>query len=410
MSTPAPSAPPAAARPGRPGRRVRVRCLPLAGRENPYQHLMMEGLGADPRLDVAHGADGRWFAATRTALRDRPDFIHYDWNYGYFLRRHGWLTLLNAALFLADAWVARRLLGARIAWTMHNLTPHDFAPSRLERATQRAFARGCAWVRLFSPLSVARAAEYLRLPPARFRTLPMGSYEAVYPDTVTDADARAALGIGADERVVLYFGALRPYKGVEELIDAFRAAAAPHWRLVVAGSPRGEAYVASLHERAAGDPRIAVHARSVPEAEVQTFFRAADVVALPFRNIENSSSVVLAMGFGRPVVAPALGVLPERLAQQAELLYAPGELAGAIARAGATADARLRELGELNREAIRRDPWESFSAFFVDDAAPRVESGDSRRGTELPMSHGAAEETEEQRRGSVPPPLLRRSM
>ncbi len=348
-------------------RRTKICCLPIAGMENPYQFLMMEGLRKDEHVEVLHGAPGKLFAALRTCLKYRPDYLHYDWNYSYFLRRHALWTWINSPLFLLELLIVKHIFGCRIMWTMHNIRSHDRPPSRLERLVQQVFARMCDWIRVFSESSSKRAAEYLKIDPGKFKVVPEGSYVGYYPDFCSMQEARDKLKIGLGEFVLVYFGAIRPYKGIEELIETFKRMPHEKWRLIIAGPPRSKQYADEIESRAKADTRIATFMDLIPKDEVQYFFKACDVVVFPFREIENSGSVILAMGFAKPVVAPALGILPERLRQQLTLVYRPGHLYEALERLKGMDRETLGEIGRQNLEEVERYRWEDFAELFVGD-------------------------------------------
>jgi glycosyltransferase involved in cell wall biosynthesis len=100
------------------------------------------------------------------------------------------------------------------------------------------------------------------------------------------------------------------------------------------------------------DPRILVHAAHFfPNEEFQLYLNAADVAVFPFLEIMTSGSVIMALSFGRPVVAPAKGCLPELLDEELGIVYAPGQ-AGAL---GLAMEAiRERDLAACGRAAFRR--------------------------------------------------------
>jgi glycosyltransferase involved in cell wall biosynthesis len=114
---------------------------------------------------------------------------------------------------------------------------------------------------------------------------------------------------------VLSLGRLQPYKGLEELIAAFPQVAGPGDVLLLAGRAVDSDYARVLERLATATARpgigILVRDTLVPEDELQLYFNASDVVALPFRQVLNSGSLLLAMSFGCPVVAPRLGSIPE---------------------------------------------------------------------------------------------------
>jgi len=81
---------------------VKIACLPVAGTENPYQYLMIEGLNNDKRLKAFNGSGGKIFSAVRTCLKHKPEFIHYDWIERYFVRNPNWLTFFHGPIFVLE--------------------------------------------------------------------------------------------------------------------------------------------------------------------------------------------------------------------------------------------------------------------------------------------------------------------
>lgn len=329
--------------------RKSIACLPRAGDANPYQRLMMTGLAEGGGFEVAFGAAGKVMPLLRTQLGARPDVIHLDWIHGYLYRRRAWMTAVQHVLFFADVLLAR-LLGARLAWTLHNVRPHG----RQEVGTARKwFAQRCLLIRVFSAEGVREVSELFGLPPARIQHVPEGSYASVYPPALPPQPP-------ADVRVMAYVGNLRPYKGVRELIEAFAATAAPEWRLRIYGSAFDADYARACADAAAQDQRVTIEEGFVPVERLPALYAAADVVCLPFLKVDNSGSALMAMGYERAVVAPAMGALRERLAGQAQLLYPAGELPAALARAMSMSREALRAIGRDNARALERHTWRDY--------------------------------------------------
>jgi glycosyltransferase involved in cell wall biosynthesis len=175
----------------------------------------------------------------------------------------------------------------------------------------------------------------------KFVVVPHASYIGLYEDVVDRASARAWLGLGDSEIVFLFFGNVRPYKGVFELIETFGAITQPLARLLVVGQPLDEAVARELAAAEESDTRIRVTAEFVDANDVQRFFRASDYVVLPFRDVLTSGSLLLAMSFGRAVIAPSLGCIPEVVDARGAILYNRND-----------PDALRQAL----REAMERDP------------------------------------------------------
>jgi len=338
---------------------VTVACLPVAGKENPYQHLMMEGL-REAGLTVHNGDPGKFFGILRTAMK-RPDWIHFDWETNYYYRRALWMTLLNIPFFLLQVWAARLIFGCRLGWTPHNVQPHDRKHPAIHRFCRRFLARQVEWIRVFSMGSVARFSAELKIDQNIFIVQPEGSYVGYYPNAATQRESREHLSIPGDGPVVLYLGYIKPYKGIAELIEAFHATPPRTATLVIAGKVMDPDYFREISEKAG--PDIKVIGQFIPDDELQYYMNAADLLVLPFRNIENSGSVILSMGFGKPIVAPARGVVAERLEEQPELLYVD-DLTSTLHNALAMDRGHLQRIGKRNLDAVQRYHWSDFVKAF----------------------------------------------
>ena len=134
--------------------------------------------------------------------------------------------------------------------------------------------------------------------------------------------------------MILFFGLLRPYKGIDTLLEAFRRVEGAE--LWIVGNPRMD--VEPLRELAAEAPgRVRFLTRFVDDAEIPAIFRRADVVVLPYRDAEQSGVLYTGLAFGKPMVLSAVGGFPEVAAAGAARLVPPGDpaaLAAALARAG----------------------------------------------------------------------------
>jgi len=253
-----------------------------------------------------------------------------------------------------------RARGTRILWTVHDLGSHDRLHPRLEAWFWRFFvSRVDAYVCLSD--GGPRLARQ-RFPGLRARpgfTVPHGHYRDAYPNQVSRAEARRALGLPEDARVLLHFGLMRPYKNVPHLIRTFRERPQPEAILLVAGKPY-DAIVEREVRRSADDcPLVRLLLRWVPPAEVQHLFVASDLVVLPYRHILNSGTVFLALSFRRPVLVPDKGAMreqQERFGAEWVRLYpgdlSAGDLAEATAWATDTARTAPPDLAGLDWESL----------------------------------------------------------
>lgn len=341
-----------------------IACLPVAGPENPYQQLMRTGLNGDKRLRAFSGVPGKFLGIAFTTLKYKPDYIHFDWVVSYYYRRWRWLTYASVPLFCGQVLLAR-WLGVKLVWTLHNLLPHDAAEAGVHRFCQRFLARRCEWVRVFGLNSVERAANELRIPADKFRVVPEGDYTGMYPNLISQESARERLRLPTLGKVFLYLGLIKPYKGVLELAQVFRQTRQPDDFLLIVGKIMDVKYGEDL--KASLSANIALVDKFIPADELQVYFKAADVVVLPFHKIENSGSVIMAMGFAKPIIAPGAGSVAERLKTQKELLLTEqNSLQATLEKVGGYSRERLAEIGDENYRSLRLYRWEDFASCFIE--------------------------------------------
>ena len=280
---------------------LRVLARPaFANRTNPYTGLVYRAMRAGGTR-VAE-----WTLAS--AFLGRWDIVHVHWPETVF--DHSIVEALPTTEALLASVGAARKRGARLVWTIHNLQAHGRRWPRLEeRFRERWLAELDGVIALSeSSLDAARAVmPGLREVPAR--VVPHPHFRGAYPDVRSRETARERLGLPPNARVVAFFGRIAPYKNVPALIGAFRELHDPEARLVIAGAPIDAQSGREVEEAARGDSRIHLHLRFVPEGDAQDFFRSADLVALPFRELLNSGSALLALSFDRPVLASQCGAI-----------------------------------------------------------------------------------------------------
>jgi len=344
------------------GRRLRVALFSTV-RLNPYVELLRAGVeAAAPDICVERFERFQTCEVSKTSqvLREarRYAIIHLHWAELQIQANSRRGRLIRCASFLAALALAK-LQGIRVVYTVHNLAQHE---GRHERLNRLAHAALFAWADALH-VHDASVAEALRRQTGRTRgvwVIPHGSYVGCYPDAVAPAEARRQLGLGAGDFVYLALGGLRPYKGIEELIEAFSTLPGADARLLIAGHPHEPAYAAELRRLVAGERRILAHLQHVPDEQLQLYMRAADVCVFPYRRVTTSGAAILALSFGRPILAPALGPFPELVRASAGLTYDagdPGGLRSALAAAQS-----------LDREAAGR----AIAAYLEQIAWPKI--------------------------------------
>lgn len=286
---------------------------------NPYITQLYRALA--PRVEP------RYFSM-RAALFSRYDVLHLHWP-EYLLRHPGrWGTWAKRACVLLL--LARlRLAGTPIVRTLHNVQPHEsrgrvegWLLARIDAATRR-------WIRI-------NATTPLRTPATD--TILHGHYRDWYAGLPSPQVRKGQL---------LHFGLLRPYKGVEALLEAMRGLDDPQVRLRICGKPADAAIRATVEQACAGDRRISAELAYLDDAALATEIGQAELVVLPYRQMHNSGTLLLALSLDRPVLAPwseANAAIAAEAGPGWVQLYegelSPARLAAALAQAGAGGRAR----------------------------------------------------------------------
>jgi len=330
---------------------------------NPYWSRLqdeLEALGAEFECSQAsYWIQRRWLLAHRGQVQ----VLHFHFIQPQYTGADERASYRRLLKFASDLLLAR-LLGYRLVWTVHDLMPTwPKEPRRVE-----------VWGRyLIAGLVhdvVVHCREARRLVKQRFHrsrrvhVLPVPSYADSHANKLSRAEARAALGIHDSDYVVGFLGGVRPNKGLEDLMAAFRLADMPQSRLLIAGGTwPPESYVDKLRRLAEADPRILLRVERIADEAMQLYLNGADVMVYPFREVLTSSSVILAMSFGRPVIVPRMGCLPELVGEEAGFLYEPGDVAGL---AGAIERAAGADLPAMGAAAMRRANVHSWRELATD--------------------------------------------
>ena len=287
--------------------------IPLDG--NPYQELLYKPMRA------AHGDSfrtlfwlrRRWigipqffplalWAAIRGSQLAHIHWLAWDVRANIPMRKTLSGLISRAAIF----WL--RLLRFHIVWTVHDVVPHEEQTNN-DTALGQLLSRHTDVMIMHSAITL----EALKGSQWTVRSsvvIPQGSYVGRYGLGPTSEMARQSLGLPDSGRVLLFFGLIRPYKGIPELLTTWKNSH-PEGILLIAGQCSDSQVRSLIFDAARQDPKIHAHLRYIPDSDVSTYFAAADVGCFPFLRITNSSSALLALSFGKPIIAPRIGALAD---------------------------------------------------------------------------------------------------
>jgi glycosyltransferase involved in cell wall biosynthesis len=203
--------------------------------------------------------------------------------------------------------------GRPLVITAHDVLPREPRPGQ-RRGQRRVYEHFDAVV-VHSEHGRRRLVEELGIAAARVHVIPHGVFEHLAAAPPAPAPFETELP------VVLCFGLMRPYKGIEVLLEAWRGIEGAE--LWVAGMPRMD--IAPLEAMA--PPGVRFVPRFIGDDELPAYFRRADLVVLPYREIDQSGVLFTALAFGRPLLLSDVGGFPEIAARRAARTFPAGDVA-----------------------------------------------------------------------------------
>lgn len=248
------------------------------------------------------------FNIIRTAKyirRQNPDMVIIQWWHPYFA----------PCYFLLAKFMGKQ----NLTFVCHNVFPHErFLLDK--KLTRIALKNGKHFI-----VHAKEEAEELKqiMPNPDCQVTPHPSYNAFCFEHMTKAQAREKLGLLPTEKVLLFFGFVREYKGLKHLINAMpkiKAALSDAKLLIVGefGSAEDKArYIGQIKDLAVLnlnqnlEVSVVIHDGYTPDREVEKYFAACDIVVLPYESATQSGIVQIAYGFGKPVVVTDVGGLPD---------------------------------------------------------------------------------------------------
>ncbi len=261
-----------------------------------------------------------WLDTARRIRLEEPELLIIPW----------WVP------FWAPAWtvlsrVARIGKKTKIVYICHNVLPHErkWWDQPLARM---ALSSGDNFI-VHSQQDANQLNVLLSQP--KYLVTPLPAHRPLEQHLPDQAASRRDFGLDAQQPVLLFFGFVRPYKGLDVLLDAmFTVQKDLPSHLLVVGEMWGNEQVYRQRVDNLGLAQVVtIENRYVPNEELGRYFAAADVVVLPYRSATQSGVVQLAFGFGKPVITTQVGGLAEAVIDNVNGLVVPPGNPDALAEA-----------------------------------------------------------------------------
>ncbi len=243
------------------------------------------------------------------AATAKPKLFHILWNNKFQLFDRTLLMLYY------------KLLGKKIVLTAHNVNAgkRDSNDSWLNRLSLKIQYKLSDHVLVHTNGMKQELISDFRIPESKVSVIPFGINNTVPSTSLSSAEAKRQLGISGGDKTLLFFGNIAPYKGLEYLISAFAELSNKDrsYRLIIVGKPKGsEGYWKQIHQgiaRSGIRDRVIQRIECIPDEETELFFKAADVLILPYTRVFQSGVLFLGYSFGIPAIVADVGSLKEEI-------------------------------------------------------------------------------------------------
>ncbi|MFC4701038.1 glycosyltransferase [Glaciecola siphonariae] len=270
---------------------------------NPYQRLLYCEC-AENNLTTSYADITSAIAFLREHAGEQAIF-HLHWQNvitGVAQSAHEHRILAKA--FLSELAIFKGL-GGKVVWTIHNKLPHDVKFKRAELEFHQSLSNAVDVILLHDENTFALINQTYAIAPSKVRYIKHGHYIDVYANELSQSEAREKLSIPNDHFVYSFIGQLRPYKGLDDFVDA--SYGLTHQERVsglIAGKPVWPYHIGKVNQMCSALPHLHVFETYIADIDLQLYLNASDVLVFPYKEVLTSGSIILSLSFGRPVVIP----------------------------------------------------------------------------------------------------------
>ena len=261
-----------------------------------------------------------------------------------------------------------KISGVKLVYTAHNVLPHD--EQKVDNLLKKIIYRHVHAIIVHSNFIKNRLLENFHIASEKIHVIPHGNFDNYLPsENYSKAEARNDFNFSNKDIVLLFFGFIREYKGLGDLLEAFDAAAEINEKikLLVAGLPQNkklhENYLKQIEKMKFKD-NVFCNFNFVDSSNIPKYFHASDLVIMPYRSIDHSGIIHLAFSFSKPAIVTDVGDFKEMVKKDYGFVVKserPDELKECILEATKDLE-KLRTMGLKAYEYNKREfSWEKIS-------------------------------------------------
>ncbi len=231
---------------------------------------------------------------------------------GYKIIHIHWVYVFPFSFIMKSYIKFAKRLGYKIIWTVHNVHPHEHTDKEKDKTIW--FGKNVDYFFIHYESNVSKLEKYTgsAISKKKITVINHPSYEEIYPNKISKVEARIILGIPQSKKVVLCFGQIRKYKGVDLFQQGMELLDNDYHGLIV-GEIKDRDLFEAIDISSAAMDNLMIVPRRVTEDEVQIYLNACDVVVMPYEDVATSGVALLAYAFSRPILSTKVGCMSEIL-------------------------------------------------------------------------------------------------
>ncbi|MGK6352536.1 glycosyltransferase family 4 protein [Parapedobacter sp. DT-150] len=323
-------------------------------RENPYQPQLMNLLSTHGHQVCEGNRSLRQFF--RSAEFTGADIIHFHWFEPYIMGGNRFKMIVKIIIFLLKLKQLKKT--KKYFWTAHNFKSHESRYPELEKIFLKRFLKLIDKISVHNLFTKDKLIKEFRVGAEKIHVIPHANYIGAYP-AASEAGALALknqLGIDNNKLTFMFLGHIRPYKGVLDIIRAFKELRLDNAQLLICGSIRIREEQCIIEQEILDKNNITLVPNYIEDADMSNYLDLADVMVYPYKNILTSGGLLLGMSYKKACIASNVGSMPEFLDEQ--FLFSDyADLKNVIRTISFYSKEDLKRIGEANFSGIKDDTW-----------------------------------------------------
>ena len=294
-----------------------IKVLVIPRDSNPYQSLLY---GAMIKVVSVKFLEGKTKSKTLnlliypfTIINSRLKgykIIHIHWLWDFVFPIPGLSGKVASTLYCNVILLLIKILKYKIVWTVHNILPHDTLFINDLKIVK--FIADLSDVKIVHSKNTINLLKKLKINTNNCKIIPHGNYIDYYKNKISKDESRKLLKINKNDFIFLFFGKIKSYKGLTNLLLFFNKLTLKkkNIRLLIVGEPHNEklVHIISKYQKSLGNKMITL-LRHITDNDIQIYMNASNIAVLPFESIITSGSIILNLSYKLPILAPRKGDL-----------------------------------------------------------------------------------------------------